>query len=480
VIAKTAVAGGNVLSPEVLAFTSSLALDRALLREDLLGSLAHLVMLARRGIVAREHAVPIRDGLLRLWDAAEAGTLTLPDEEDVHMAVEALLTREIGPGAGALHSARSRNDQVALDLRLHVREQCAEVLTAIARLLAQLVDRAEAEHETLLPSYTHRQRAQPISLSYLLAGYGAMLARDVDAFAFVQGQANALPLGVGAIAGTSLPIDRPLVRDLLAFDRLTMNGLDTVGDRDFALDYAYAASRLLVHTSRIATDFVDFCSAEFGFVKLDGSIACGSSMMPQKKNPDVFELVRGKCGAGIGNLVALLTDMKGLPGGYNRDLQEDRAPILATGPLVGGVLDMLHLALPRVTFDRARCMAALEKDATQATDVAEALVRKGIPFRTAYQLTGTLVRACQDAGVPLTQVTPTMASAIDPRFDDEVLAAARIQGAVGRKESPGGTGPESVREQLRMLKETVTQTQARAEASPRLSTLFAKLREVSL
>jgi len=479
-IAKTAAAGGPTLLPEVLAFTSSLALDRGLIREDLVGSLAHLIMLSRRGIVPQDQARAIRDGLVSIWDAAQSGTLQLPDEEDVHMAVESLLTSKLGPAAGALHAARSRNDQVALDLRLYVREQCAEIFSSLTGLIGALIERAEAESSTILPSYTHRQRAQPITLSYLLAAYGAMLARDIEAFAFVQTQADTSPLGVGAIAGTSLPIDRPLVRDLLAFERLTANGLDTVGDRDFALDYAYAASRLLIHTSRIATDFVDFASSEFGFVRLDGAIACGSSMMPQKRNPDLFELVRGKAGAGIGHLVTLLVDMKGLPGGYNRDLQEDRAPILATGPLVRSVLEILQLGLSRVTFDKERCLAAVERDATQATDIAEALVHQGLPFRTAYQLAGTLVRACQDAGVPLAHVTLEMAQAIDPRLDEQVLSAARIRGAVARKTSPGGTGPDSVREQLEALREVVSRTSVRTQAIPRLATLFAQLREAHL
>ena len=479
-IAKTAAAGGPTLLPEVLAFTSSLSLDRNLIREDLLGSLAHLTMLSRQGIVPQETARAIREGLVSIWDSIQAGTLHLPDEEDVHMAVESLLTSKLGPIAGSLHAARSRNDQVALDLRLYVREQCAEIFTALTKLMTAILERAEVESSTILPSYTHRQRAMPITLSYLFAAYGAMFARDIDAFSFVLQQSDTSPLGVGAIAGTSLPIDRHLVRELLAFERITTNGLDTVGDRDFALDYAYAAARLLGHTSRLATDFVDFASPEFGFIRLDGAIACGSSMMPQKRNPDLFELVRAKSGAGIGNLVTLLVDMKGLPSGYNRDLQEDRGPILATGPLVRSVLEILELGLSRVTFDKMRCLQALEQDATQATDIAEALVQKGLPFRTAYQLAGTLVRACQDARVPLANVTTEMAQAVDPRLDDEVLSAARIRGAVARKTSPGGTGPDSVREQLQSLREVVARTKTRVEAIPRVATLFAQLREAPL
>src|SRR5437762_9051847 len=256
--------------------------------------------------------------------------------------------------AGMLRTARWRNDQIALDLRLHVREQAVRALDELGRLLASLATRARAEIDTIVPSYTHRQRAQPVSLAYVLAGYGAMFARDADALRGVLSAVDEMPLGVGAIAGTSLPIDRETTRKLLRFPRLTENGLDTVGDRDFALDFAYAAARTLLHTSRVATDVIDFCSAEFGFARLEGSIACGSSMMPQKRNPDVFELIRGKTGRAVGNLTALLVTCKGLPGGYNRDLQEDRQPLLETGPLLASVLSLLRTALEHVQFDPQR------------------------------------------------------------------------------------------------------------------------------
>lgn len=479
-IAKTEASGGPGLLPEVLSFSSSLSLDRSLLREDLVGSLAHLTMLSRQGILPREPARAIRDGLVALWGEAEAGALSLPEEEDVHMAVEAILTGRLGEAAGLLHTARSRNDQVALDLRLHVREQCAEVLSALAGLIELLADRAERERELVLPAYTHRQRAQPISLAYLLCAYGSMFSRDAEAFAFALSQADTLALGVGAIAGTSLPIDREVTRGLLRFSRLTQNGLDTVGDRDFALDYLYATARLLLHASRLSTDLIDFASSEFGFVKLDGEIACGSSMMPQKRNPDVFELVRGKSGRAVGNLVSLLVTVKGLPGGYNRDLQEDRQAILESGPLARSVLSILRTALPRVSFDRQRCLEAVEAGASGATDVAEALVKKGLPFRTAYQLVGALVRRCQERGLPLAKAGLELAREVDPRFDAEALAAAAPLGAVERKRSEGGTGPEPVQQQLSTLRSAAARLRQQAAAVPRLATLFAELREASL
>jgi argininosuccinate lyase len=398
----------------------------------------------------------------------------------VHVAVEAELTRAPLERAGLLHTARSRNDQVALDLRLHVREQVAEALGVLATLLEGLAARAEAERGTILPSYTHRQRAQPISLAYLLCGYGAMFVRDVDALGFVLEQASALPLGVGAIGGTSLPIDREQTRELLRFPRLTLNGLDTVGDRDFALDFAYAAMRSLLHASRVATDFYDFASPEFGFVKLDGEIACGSSMMPQKRNPDVFELIRGKSGRAVGNLTNLSVLMKGLPGGYSRDLQEDRQVLLETGPLLTGVLGMLHLALGKVHFDRERCFAAVESDYMQATDVAEALALKGVPFRTAYKAVGALVRACQEKGLPLAKVTLELARSVDARFDEEVLQSADPRRAVERKANVGGTGPASVEKQISELKSHAARAREVAQAIPRLEALFHSLREAAL
>ena len=461
ILAKTEAAGERGLLPEVLAFTSSLPLDRQLLREDLAGSLAHLTMLARCGIVPRQAAVAIRGELVKLWDL---DPLQLPPEEDVHMAVEARLTTVLGETAGMLHTARSRNDQIALDVRMWVRDT---------------ID-AREEKDTILPSYTHRQRAQPVSLSYLLCGYGAMFARDADALRTVLDAADALPLGVGAIAGTSLPIDREITRKLLRFDRLTENGLDTVGDRDFALDFAYAAARALLHASRVATDIIDFSSAEFGFARLEGSIACGSSMMPQKRNPDVFELIRGKAGRAVGNLTGLLVTVKGLPGGYNRDLQEDRQPLLETGPLLQAVFSVLRLGLEHVRFDPERTLRAVESDYTQATDLAEALALKGVPFRTAYQLVGKLVRTCQEQGLPLARATPQLARQIDPRFDDEVMRAVDPRASVARKRNAGGTGPAQVQEQIEALEQKAGRAAEAARAAPRLHDLFAQLREADL
>jgi len=480
VIAKTAAGGGPSLDPEALAFSSSLESDRKLLREDLLGSLAHLTMLGRRQIIPLASARALHAALVELWHAAAAGTWRPAEgEEDIHMAVEAELTRRLGAEAGYLHTARSRNDQVALDLRLHVREQVVEALEALAGLVEALVARAEADADVVMPGYTHRQRAQPISAAYWWCAAAAMFARDLDAFTFVHRQVDASPLGVGALAGTSLPTDRDIPRTLLGFSRLTLNGLDTVGDRDFGIDFSYAVARCLLHAGRLATDVIDFSSAEFGFLKLGDAIACGSSLMPQKRNPDILELVRGKGAAGMANLVAMLTLVKGLPLGYNRDLQEDRAPLLNSGPLVLGVVRALRVALPHLTFDADATFRALEGDYTQATDVAEALVRSGVPFRTAYQLVGTLVKEAQGLGQSLAAVSAEVARAVDRRLVPALEQTRDLRTSVPGRESAGGTGPVSVAAQVTALRARAVEAHALAKSTPRLSHLFQVLQEVT-
>ncbi len=479
-LAKTEAAGGPGLLPEVLAFSSSLSLDKALLEEDLLGSLAHVTMLGRTGVIPLPEARAIKQGLLAIREASLAGTLELPNEEDVHMAVEVQLNRTIGAPAALLHSARSRNDQVATDLKLHVREAAAQALSELTLLISELLARAHAEREVLLPSYTHRQRAQPVSLAYWLSSYAAAFVRDAEALAFVLDGCRRLPLGVGAISGSSLPIDRDITRQLLGFEGVTLNGLDTVGDRDFAMDFMYATARFLVHASRLSTDLIDFTTAEFGFASLSGDISMGSSMMPQKKNPDVFELIRGKTGRAVGNLMGLLTTVKGLPGGYNRDLQEDRAGVLETGPLLMGVLSVLRLALPRVTFHPERCRVGIDEGFTQATDLAEALVKKGLPFRRAYKAVGSLVRRCQEQGLTLRQATPELAQSIDVLLDAAALAVLEPAGAVARKASAGSTGPAAVDATLAELSRQNEALAQKALGIPRISRLFLALKETAL
>ena len=468
-IARTSATGGGGMLPELLAWSSSFAHDRALVREDLVGSAAHVTMLARTGLVSAEDATALRGALFALLDEADRGVLALGEnEEDVHMAVEAELARRLGPVSGRLHTARSRNDQVALDLRLHVRSAAGAALGELAALASELIVRASSERDVILPAYTHRQRAQPISAAFLIGAWTEQLLRAGEVVAFALERVQISPLGSGACSGSSLPIDRALVARLLGFPRVTASALDTVGDRDFALDWAWGGARTTLALGRIAADVIDFSTREFGFVTLDGEIAAGSSMMPQKKNPDVFELVRGKASRGIGNVVALLTLVKGLPSGYTRDLQEDRLALLETGPLVRGALSAMRVALPHVHFDRARCAEAVSDGSTQATDLAEALVRTGLPFREAYMAVGALVRRAVDAGVPLASLDEVTARSVHPAFDARVLGALAPAAAVAAKESAGGTGPRAIDAQLASARERADTLAAISASTPQL------------
>lgn len=441
------------MSQELVAWSSSFEHDRAMVLEDLVGSAAHVTMLARTKIISAADAKTLKDALRALYDLARAGELALdPNEEDVHMAVEAELGKRLGAVAARLHTARSRNDQVALDLRLYVRGHAATALGDAAALVLSLADRAASETDVLLPAYTHRQRAQPISAAFLVAAWGFGLARASQSLAFALSRLE-MPLGSGACSGTSLPTDRALLAKMFAPMPCTPNALYTVGDRDFALDYTWGTARVMLALGRIAADVVDYSTSEFSLVKLDGEIAAGSSMMPQKKNPDVFELVRGKSARGIANVVSMLALMKGLASGYNRDQQEDRLPLLEAGPLVRGALRATALSLPHVHFDAARGRAALDDGSTQATDLAEALVRRGVPFREAYKAVGQLVRLATDEGVALRAVPVAKATAIHAALDADALRALDPASAVAAKESLGGTGPRAVAAQIAQLRD---------------------------
>jgi argininosuccinate lyase len=443
-IARTSATGGEGMLGELLDWSSSLSHDRSLAREDLVGSAAHVTMLARTGIIPPGDARTLRDALRVLYDEAVAGMLLLSDdEEDIHMAVEAELGKRVGAVAARVHTARSRNDQVALDLRLHVRDRGAE-------------------------------RAQPVSAAFLVCAWAVGLARAGQTVAFALDHLQ-MPLGSGACSGTSLPIDRDLVARLFAPWLPTRNALHTVGDRDFALDWTWASARVVLALGRIATDIVDYSTAEFGLVKLDGAIAAGSSMMPQKKNPDVFELVRGKSGRAIGNVVTLLTLMKGLASGYNRDQQEDRLPLLEAGPLATGCVRVISATLPHITFDAARGADALADGFTQATDLAEALVRRGVPFRDAYKAVGKLVAMAVQEHVPLRAIPVDRASAVHEGFDAHTLAALEPRAAVDAKESIGGTGPQSVAAQIDRLREQSTELRTVATAHGTLDGLAARV-----
>ncbi len=450
--------------PELVRLTSSLESDLAFAREDLLGSAAHAVMLGKTRIISVHHANILRQELLAMARAPSE----LPLEEDVHMAVESVLHRRVPESAPHLHTARSRNDQVALDLRLFVRERGRAILASVAELAGALAARSEREEGVLLPAYTHRQRAQPITGAFLLCAWVTALLRAGDVLAFALDAANVSPLGSGACSGSSLPIDRALVARLLGFARPTVNALDTVHDRDFALDFVWACARVNFACAQIAADVVDFSTTEFSLVRLDGEVAAGSSMMPQKKNPDVFELARGKAAGAAGDVTAMLALVRGLPSGYNRDQQEDRGPLLAAPKRAGDALALLALALPHVHFDGARGRAMLDDGFTQATDLAEALVRKGVPFREAYGAVGALVRRALDAGTSLRELSLEVAKSVHSAIDSDALAALDPARAAAAKESVGGTGPRSVAAQREELRARAADLAARAARIPSL------------
>lgn len=479
-LAKTAAAGGQGLDPRVLAFSSSMEADRALFDADVVGSLAHVTMLGRTGIVAPDVAESIRRGLSSLYADCLSGKAELPEEEDVHMAIETLLTERIGEPAKRMHSARSRNDQVATALRLHVRDQVRSLSLALIKLVQQIVDVAEANQHVIMPSYTHRQRAQPVSAAYWLLSYASGFFRDAENAAVLAMGISECPLGAGAIAGSSLPIDRKLTAELLGFAKPTRNGMDTVGDRDFLMDYLQVVAKTMIRAGRLSTDVIDYATGEFGYIKLDDAIACGSSMMPQKKNPDLFELVRGKSGSAIGNLTAMLVTMKGIPGGYNRDQQEDRGPMLATDGLWPSVLGALHIGLSHIRFDAERTLAMLRGDATQATDVAESLVRAGMPFREAYAVSGKLVKDCQLAGIPLANAGEAQLGSLNEKMRAAVMEVLDPAGSVARKCSDGSTGPGAVRAQIEQLRNECSATGEQVlHQVPSLADLLARLQEIA-
>ena len=466
-IARTSATGGAML-PELVRLTSSLESDLELLREDLLGSAAHATMLGKARIISVQNARALREALLAMEHEARSKRPELPLEEDVHMAVEAALSARIGAPSAQLHTARSRNDQVALDLRLHARDRAKDVLAQLLALAESLVARSEREADVLLPAYTHRQRAQPITAAFLLCAWTTSLLRAADVLAFAIEQTNASPLGSGACSGSSLPIDRAMVARLLGFPRATTNALDAVHDRDFALDVVWACARANFACAQIAADVVDFSTAEFALVKLDGEISAGSSMMPQKKNPDVFELTRGKAAGGIGDVTAMLALVRGLPSGYNRDQQEDRGPLLAAPKRAKDAVELLALSLPHVHFDGARGRAMLDEGFTQATDLAEALVRKGVAFREAYGAVGQLVRRAIDGGHSLREISLQVAQSVHSAIDADALAVLDPARAAAAKESAGGTGPKSVAAQREALRGHIARATLAAESVPTL------------
>jgi len=442
------------LNPRALAFSSSLPVDKKLYREDIEGSLAHAAMLVRRGLLTREEGKKIRKGLLEILRELHAGAFD-PEAhsktagrfvaEDIHMAIEHRLIGKIGEAGGKLHTARSRNDQIALDERLYLRSAIAGVLTNIRKLQKSLLRKAEEYAGVVMPGYTHLQQAQPILLSYHLLAYLPMLDRDYERLADCRVRANRSPLGAGALAGTSLPIDRRSVAGSLHFDDILEHGMDAVADRDALLEFLSGSAILMMHLSRLCEDLVLWSTQEWGFLTIGDAWTTGSSIMPQKKNPDMAELVRGKTGRVYGNLVALLTVMKGLPMAYNRDLQEDKEPLFDTEKTTRECLEITSAMIASCSFHRRRFEEQWNADHLLATDLADYLVRKGMPFRKAHGIVGEIVSRSIRKGIPLRKLPLAEYRRRSKLFAGDLYELLDFRKSLAGKQSAGSTSPKEVK-----------------------------------
>jgi argininosuccinate lyase len=441
---------------ELLSFTSSLAFDRRLAGDDIAGSRAHVAMLAGVGLLTDDEAAAITTALDTVDKELTEGTFAFaPTDEDIHTAIERRVTDLAGPAGAKLHTGRSRNDQVALDLRLYVRREGRVVAAAVHELQEVLVRRASDAGDVYLPGYTHLQRAQPVLLAHHLLAHFWAFARDVDRWRDALDRADVSPLGAGALAGSTLPLDPDAVARDLGFARRFENSLDAVSDRDFVAEALFVAALTQTHLSRLGEEIVLWASEEFGFVRLADAYTTGSSMLPQKKNPDIAELARGGAGRVIGDLTGLLATLKGLPLSYNRDLQGDKEPLFDALDTCVGALHALAALVDTAEFAADRMEAAADGAGTAATDLAELLVRRGIPFRDAHQTVGALVRQADERGIALEELVKT-----DPRLGPDALALLEPGEAVRRRTTPGGAGPEPVRHQLAAARTQLAEQQA--------------------
>jgi argininosuccinate lyase len=434
-------------------FTASIPFDILLYRQDIAGSIAHARMLGRRKILPKAEADRIVAALAEIRQEIESGKISFElSQEDIHMAVEQRLVRKTGTIGGKLHTGRSRNDQVALDLRLYVRDEIDEILLLLGKVKERILRRAEEGFGIVMPGYTHMQRAQPVLFSHHLLAYHEMISRDEDRFRDARGRANVSPLGAGALAGTTFPLDRESVARELGMDGVCENSIDAVSDRDFAADYLFACAVTMMHLSRLAEEMVTWSSSEFGFLSLPDAMCTGSSIMPQKKNPDVPELIRGKAGRTYGNLMALLTLMKGLPLSYNRDLQEDKEPVFDSTRTVKESLIGAALLLEGMAVDEKRMRNACDDGFLTATDLADYLARKGVPFRKAHEITGRIVRYCEEKGKRLKDLSLKELRSFHSRIGEDVREAISLSRSVHLRNTRGGTGSERVRRRLEELK----------------------------
>ena len=437
----------------VSSYTVSLSYDRRLYRQDVAGSIAHARMLEKQGIISRREAELIVEGLVSIRQDIEDDSFEWREDlEDLHMNVEAALFRKIGDTAGKLHTARSRNDQVATDMRLYCKEAIHETWGCIKALQAALVAVAETHKEVMIPGYTHLQRAQPVLLSHHLLAYFHMLQRDRERFHDCLRRTDVLPLGSGALAGVPYPIDREFVARELGFSRVSVNSMDAVADRDFLVDYHAAAAACMMHLSRMAEEMVLWSSQEFGFIRLADRYTTGSSIMPQKRNPDFAELARGKTGRVYGHLMGILTLLKGLPLTYNRDLQEDKEGFFDTVDTLLGTLEVFAGMISTMEIDRERTGRAARDGYMLATDLADYLVGKGEPFRAAHGIVSELTKYAASQGKALCEVDMSEYRRFSPRFDEDVYSISAETSISGR-DVKGGTGPRQVEDAMKQAKE---------------------------
>ena len=437
-------------------FNSSISFDQRMYHEDIQGSLAHAKMLGDTGVIEKADAAAIAEGLKSILADVEAGKITFTaDNEDIHMNIEALLTQRIGDAGKRLHTARSRNDQVAVDLRLYLRREVDEIRGMLLDLLKVLSHLAAQHQKTVMPGYTHLQRAQPITFAQHLLAYASMFSRDVTRLEDCKKRMNLCPLGSGALAGTTYPIDRFETASLLGFDGPMANSLDGVSDRDYVIELLSALSMVMMHLSRFSEEIILWCSWEFKFIELDDAYSTGSSIMPQKKNPDVAELVRGKTGRVYGSLITLLTVMKGLPLAYNKDMQEDKEPVFDAIDTVELCVPVFAAMLDTLTVRPKNMSKAASGGFINATDCADYLVKKGMPFREAYMIVGRLVNMCIKSGESLDTLPLKDFRSISALFDEDVYEALQLKTCVNGRTVYGGPSEESVNQQIQLMEEFV-------------------------
>ncbi|MBO1304641.1 argininosuccinate lyase [Enterococcus sp. 669A] len=438
------------------AFGASIPFDQQLAKQDITGSLAHVKMLGKTGIISEEDAKAIIAGLNTLAEKLAKNELTFTIEnEDIHLNLEKMLHDEIGPVAGKLHTARSRNDQVATDMHLYLKEHVQDIVEKITAFREVLVAKAEEHTETIMPGYTHMQHAQPISFGHHLLAYYNMLTRDQERLTESLKRIDLSPLGCAALAGTTFPIDRQMTADELGFGGIYSNSLDGVSDRDFILEFLSNSSILMMHLSRFCEEIILWCSHEFKFVELTDTFSTGSSIMPQKKNPDMAELIRGKSGRVVGDLIGLLTVMKGLPLAYNKDLQEDKEGMFDTVHTVGTSLEIMTGMIDTMRVHTQTMHDATEKDFSNATELADYLATKGIPFRQAHEIVGKLVLSCTQQGIYLQDVPLDEYQAISELIEEDIYDTLASKTAVVRRTSLGGTSFEQVEWQVKQAKEAL-------------------------